>query len=396
MMEDKHNSSTFSGEETAQTREQISPFSLELSRFHSVDNFESQQSVKKSALRYSPNPIITSTAFYNSELFLKQLRSEPFGFSKKINKANYIGWFHSQPDLRKILVSWVNKMCAQMSFSGRSLCLAITLLDCISSFFDKNRLEPRLAVLICLCIATKLFESQERFLPYDSIFEFFQTKVTKEQIAATECLVFAALQYKAYRPTFYDKLCLLMSQGIFTLDELTKISHGNDFQSALKEQEKKLLSSAFALLQTPQVNVFSPAEIAAALVLLSRRQLGLVSWTSHLASMTGFCQRQLDDCVAAIEAFIGRAELRNEDNVLVNEYVRWHQLGQTLTSAINDRTNKEGEGLNRESLAANAEESQCDNLNYASDEASFSGGLGQSEPRDHYQSKRCSLKRLKQ
>lgn len=395
-MEDKHNSSTFSEIEIVESREQISPCSMELSRFHPVDNFESQQSVKKSALRYTPDSIITSTAFYNSELVLERFRSEPFGSSKKINKANYIGWFQCQPELRKILVSWVNKICAQMSYSGRSLCLAITLLDCISSVFDKNQLESRLATLVCLCIATKLVESQEQYLPYESIFDFFQTKVEKEKIAATEYQIFAALQYRVYRPTFYDKLCFLMSQGIFTLDELKNTSRGTDFQSALKEQEKKLLNSAFALLQTPQVNVFSPAEIAAALVLLSRRQLGLVSWTSHLASRTGFCQRQLDDCVAVIEAFIARAELSNEDNVLVNEYVRWHELGQTLTSAINNRTNKEDEDLNRESLAVNAAEKQCDNPNYASDEASFSGGFGHCRPRDHYQSKRCSLKRLKQ
>jgi len=314
--------------------------SCNASSYQSFDNSLCQQNAQKSAQSLNRNSLIASGFFYNSEIAKEKCFQKVNRTSADRRQGNNLGWFHDQPAHREILVAWLNQVCAKMQFSGRSLCLTLTLLDCISQLLDGKRFEPRLAVLICLTIATKFVEPHEGYLHYRSIFEFFQGKISMQTIAEYENQFFAALNFNAFRTTVYDKLCSFMSEGIFTLAELSDGEHANDFETTLKEREMELLGDVFELLHTPSVNIYSPDRIAAALILIQRKNLKILPWTTHLETITGFSQKHLEDCVASIESIVTENRSFDQNNVLLAEYVKCFESSHQLSEDIDEPTRK--------------------------------------------------------
>ncbi len=364
------------------------------SSYHSFDNSLCQPIAQKSAQSLNRNSLIASAFFYNSEIAKEKCFQKVNRTSADRAQGNNFGWFHDQPAHREILVTWLNQVCAKMQFSGRSLCLTLTLLDCILEILDGKRFEPRLAVLICLTIATKFVEPHEGYLHYRSIFEFFQGKISMQTIAAYENQFFAALNFNAFRPTVYDKLCSFMSEGIFTLAELTDGDHDYDFEKMLKEQEMELLGDAFELLHTPSVNIYSPDKIAAALILIQRKNLKILPWTIHLETITGLSQKHLEDCLASIESIVTENRPFDRNNVLLEEYVKYFESSQELT-VENDEPTRKSECFEYTLIDNYDETRESIETSQTHPETSFTGNIEQSKLKDNNANQCFSTKRIK-
>lgn len=210
------------------------------------------------------------------------------------------GWFHDQRQYRETLVGWMDQVCIQMRISGRTLALAITILDILAETLPAPRPDTKLAGLVCLFVASKLIEPQGKCLRFELIWDFFRGKISKDDIFRVEQLVFKSLGFNAHRTTAYDYLVHFMSSGFVTAAELAVLTGDDPAHAPLERQELTLLQLLLELAKEATINQFAPDLVAATLICFLRQALGLCPWPPGLTTNTGFRQDELSDCLAIV------------------------------------------------------------------------------------------------
>lgn len=218
------------------------------------------------------------------------------------------GWFHRQPDNRRTLIHWMDKICSQMRFTGSTFALAVLLLDSLSASTNESTLETRLIALVCLTLASKLHEPQNGFLQSESIFDFFDGKFSMENIFRCERFVFAQLQFNLRRSTVYESLCTFFAIGFVTSSELTQLNGRAGKDTQVSQMELMGLELYFRLLVTTETNQFGPKQTAAAILSFLKTQLGLAAWSAALTASTGYCQSDFQDCLAIVDYLLDDGE----------------------------------------------------------------------------------------
>lgn len=210
------------------------------------------------------------------------------------------GWFADQPDNRHILVSWMNDVSVQRRLAGRTLILALNMMDLFWETPGGGRHDCRLVALTCLYLASKLLEQQRRQLNPEIIWQSFRGRVSIDDIFRMERLVFEALGYNAHRTTSYDYLVFYISIGFVTQSELATLAREDPTGALLERQELLLLQLHLELAKEASANVIAPDLKAAGLIGYTRRALGLSLWTPALTAQTGIAASELNDCVAIV------------------------------------------------------------------------------------------------
>lgn len=236
------------------------------------------------------------------------------------------GWFHQQPENREILIRWMDRICSQMRFSGQTLSLAVYLMDLLSRRMEEHGLETRLIALICLYLASKLYETQTNYLKAEAIYDFFGGKFSKEDIYRCERFAFAQLQFNLRRTTPYEALCSFLSKGFVTSEDLQQLDGHTSADEMVSRLELRALELHFRLLFETQTNRFQPTVVAAAVLSSVRAQLGLAPWSDLLSQYTGFRHCDIQDCLAIVLRFWNSegasSDFRASSNTFTDEYRR--------------------------------------------------------------------------
>lgn len=276
-----------------------------------------------SPLCVSPDadPLVPSTYFASCDSTFPD-RTVPPRRTPAVAQRHYPGWFHRQPTNRKILIDWMDKICARMHFSGATLSLAVLLLDVISGSFDELTVNtPRLS-LSCVTLASKLHEPQNAFLKAESIFDFFGSTVPLEDIYQSERFAFTQLEFNLNRTTTFEHLCRFFAHGIATAAELRQARGALSSDHLIAHLELMGLDLHYHLLGTTAVNSFASDLVAAAILRFLRGQVGLHDWPKSLVKSTGFRQNELDDCVAIISGLSDTFGVPDHSPVTQNTFTR--------------------------------------------------------------------------
>lgn len=240
--------------------------------------------------------------------------------------------FYQQQQNRTILIDWIEKICMQLSFSGATLSLSVHLLDLLSQTIKSTRIDCRLLALMCVSLASKLHESQDKYLTIDLIEEFFSNKYTKDDIYKCETLVFAQLKFNVRHMTSYEALCSFLAKGVVCFDDVKDLKSQEDKEKLVSKVELKALEVNFKMLFAHEMHCYASGVVAAAIVSCSRTSKGLTPWSDSLKINTGFSQMDIQDCIAIVQQVLSSPTATDESNSTSNTFVVEYNL--RLTDAL--------------------------------------------------------------
>ena len=240
------------------------------------------------------------------------------------------GWFAKNFLNRKNLIFWLEEVCSAFKLPAETMCLTVLLVDTLSQKYDEHSFESHLIVLLCLSIATKLSGNQYRQLGLNKISEYFDFKISIEELALKESRILSDFDFRVFRTTIFDFMNYYLSLGFLSFDELEKIKGPWVAEHKLEVIELLLLSMNFEALKYPLFNYYEKSVVACSFIATVRRSLGLTSWTNELICKTFHNLSELNECMNDI-FLINFESLKQGTNVCQQNTITQAYMRNSLT-----------------------------------------------------------------
>ena len=322
--------------------------SLKTKKLRSDDKKKVHQSVKKLSYKFRPNfehfetiekfiqekccKFLNSSAAISNYFFNKtQFKTDaPCVYSNLFKTRGSLGrkdgWFAKSQIHRNYLISWLEEVCSAFKFSAESMSLTVLLIDTLSTKYNENSFESHLLALLCLSIATKLNGSQNRQLGLHKISEYFDSKISVDELATKESQILSDLDFRAMKSTVCDFLTYYLSLGFISVKELETIKGPLMAEHKLEAVEIMLLNMNYEALKYSLFNFYEKSIVACSFIATVRKSLGLTVWTDELVGNTFHKLPELRDCMKEI-VLINLETLRRgpnfcQQNVATKAYMR--------------------------------------------------------------------------
>ncbi|TYZ61669.1 hypothetical protein PybrP1_010668 [[Pythium] brassicae (nom. inval.)] len=203
---------------------------------------------------------------------------------------------------RRILVDWMCEVGEEMQVRKETVHTAIAYLERVLTMGKlpaKDRFQ--LLALSCILIASKYLGPEEEVPPISEFWEFGNRCYSYEEIHEMELLTLAKLQWSltALTPIHFTRYYL--SQSVLFCDD--EIQGASMVEEALEYYHKYNEFFVDLCLQEYQFQAYRPSLVAAAILAVSRKALGMAPlWREELTVLTGYGEEQVEPCFCALWA----------------------------------------------------------------------------------------------
>lgn len=200
---------------------------------------------------------------------------------------------------RTELIEFIDFMTEKLSYSRVTFYLAIGIMDAFLADRDINKKILKLICFMSLHLAAKMEENFEKILENEAIRDIFGEKYDIEDIQECELMITKALGYNLNLKTPFSFVEYFLSKGVVSNQDVVRETDC-DFSNNMEKFEQTISEFMKITVFNYEVNGYSPAIVAASVILCSRRSQKYRSdWPLDLEKLTG---QKIEDIRACANA----------------------------------------------------------------------------------------------
>lgn len=244
----------------------------------------------------SRNYVMRDTHGANSANVLSQM-------IKKQSKNRYYNTHPHHLLYRRKVFDWMESLVAKFGYQQSTLHLAVGYFDAVLSLFTVTTAQIKLIAYICLFIAAKMEEKDEKIPLIEEAFKLFDKEFTSFEILNCEKLVFKILDYQLNTKTPYSFAVFFLSKGVLQVNEIpSAYAHLEARETFAKKLEDLVVALVSRSLRDYNFYQFTSIAVAAAAIALARKIMKIPNdWSKGLEELTLLSWVAIKDCVAMLE-----------------------------------------------------------------------------------------------
>lgn len=224
--------------------------------------------------------------------------------------------------LRKEAVRELHRLSVIKQLQHSTFVRSVALLDQLLSSAPLDILDYKIVLRTTLNLASKLSESEGKFLTVSQLAHDLHGEYHKETIAKWEVNIYSALGWTLNVVTAHDFANFFLWQGVVSEREMEQLVQG-------KDTGVQALVNCLEILVTFILDItlmefgfyrFTPSGLAASAVAIARDTLGLPRWTSELKEITDMDLDKHERCLKSLADLL---EVSGAGNVLSNTARRY-------------------------------------------------------------------------
>lgn len=293
----------------------------------------------------------------SQQLLSRKLVWEPIDMARRIVSSNTC--FYNENayhlDARHELTTWMLHVSYKLRYSARTYHLGVNLLDALLSCCVVELEHIKIVTYIALHLAAKMEESIDKVPSFASVAELFNYEFNEEQLKIAEVEMFTTLGYSLYRRTALVELEDMLQQGVVFCDEAQIYGQSINLENAFAWANQFLNRVEQEVLLSYNLTKYHPRVVAASLIFIARRTMGMDPWTERLARMTNIYIGNMEACITYLtDNHITYAQSHNniihsiDDEIFENE----ERLADESEDAHKDTkiVNKDSRKISRSSI----------------------------------------------
>lgn len=219
----------------------------------------------------------------------------------KQHTNRYYNHSFSLVEQRLAVIEWAEEFTARLWFKPSTFYTAVTMIDAMFSFAFLEGYMLHLLAIVCVILAAKMKERDEKLPKLSSMLEFFQNKFTAEEYNNLEEAVCSIMRFSLNVQTPFCFSSYLVFRGAISSDE---ISLG--LSNKILEDFDELFDVMNRLsVDCYDLNQFPALTVGASAVALARKYTGLkVYWPEHLSFVTGLNWESIRVCFEMLESYV--------------------------------------------------------------------------------------------
>lgn len=251
-----------------------------------------------------PSPI-PSPSIVRSSVFAKRDphgSNSSFVLSQMIKKQAKNRFFNKQPHhlaYRGKVLAWMESLVTKFNYQQSTLHLAVCYFDAVLSLYTVTVPQVKLISYICLFVAAKMEEKDEKIPLVEEAFKLFDKEFSSAEILNCEKIVFKILDYQLNLKTPFSFASFFLSRGVLLSSEIPPEGDPVFFVAQLETAVVELLRKS---LQSYEFYQFTSIAVAAAAIALARKTMGVPEiWPEFLENLTLLRWSAIEECVAMME-----------------------------------------------------------------------------------------------
>ena len=255
-------------------------------------------------------------------------------------------------EYRSQLIDLIEILSQRQKFQSSTFSLAICYLDEICSRYNFKAEELSLIAIICINMAAKMEENEEKVLTVDNSADILEYNFPLQKIIEAEQIVFKELGFRLHRETAFHFGIFFLSRGVISPADVRNVKKEteNDF---LKKFEELVITMIRRISRNYHLSYEIKASLLAAAVIYCVRKLfGFSPWTTELESLTQRSESCIEPCADLVWSLcIGNNHIAFNESLtpFLNPQIeleigspeKSNQLESTIADTINDNTMEE-------------------------------------------------------
>lgn len=214
----------------------------------------------------------------------------PQALAQMIKRQSKNRYFNTAPHhlpFRAKVLAWMESLVCKFGYQQSTLHLAVGYFDAVLSLYTVTTAQLKLISYICLFLAAKMEEKDEKIPLVEEAFKLFDKEFSAAEILNCEKLVFKILDYQLNLKTPYAFCTFFLSRGALFEDELPSLTTQEERRAFVARFEALVLSLATCALRDYSFYQFTSIAVAVACVALARKAMGLAApWSRELEELT--------------------------------------------------------------------------------------------------------------
>ena len=206
-------------------------------------------------------------------------------------------------ECRPKAVKWMASFASKFRYQPQTLMLSINYFDAVLSQFTVTYAQVKLIAFICLHLAAKMCERDEKIPHIEEAYKLFDQEFSPSEVLNCEKLVFGILNYRLDLSTPISFVLFFLSKGVVLQSELCseKLSH-DSMESFMLRFEKLAVNIALSSIQDYEFYQFTSLAIACSAIALARKitRIGPV-WSEELEELTFLDPSSIQACMTMLE-----------------------------------------------------------------------------------------------
>lgn len=222
---------------------------------------------------------------------------------KKQSKNRYYNTHPHHLPFRHKVFDWMESLVAKFGYQQSTLHLAVGYFDAVLSLFTVTTAQIKLISYICLFIAAKMEEKDEKIPLIEEAFKLFDKEFSNSEILNCEKLVFKILDYQLNLKTPFSFAIFFLSKGIVQVNEIPSGNSHPDFRETFaKKLEELVIHLVSRSLKDYSFYQFTSIAVASSAIALARKMMKIDEcWSKGLEELTLLSWSAIKDCVAMLE-----------------------------------------------------------------------------------------------
>ena len=260
---------------------------------------------------------------------------------------------------RSQLIDLIEILSQRQKFQSSTYSLAVCYLDEICSRYNFKAEELSLITIICINMAAKMEENEEKVLTIDNNADILEYDFPLQKIIEAEQIVFKELGFRLHRETAFHFGIFFLSRGVISPTDLRNVKKEteNDF---LMKFEELVITMIRRISRNYNLSYETKAGLlSAAAIYCTRKLFGFSPWTAELETLTRQTESSVETCANLIWCLcIGNNDIAFKESLTpflncqtdleIESPEKFNQLESTVAETTNDNTMEEEYDINTE------------------------------------------------